>query len=240
MKFIWRTIKFLFSFFFLYTVFSVFVILFFRIIDPPVTAFINSKTDPLFGLFSFSDVNQKFVKIQNVSKYAALAVIASEDQKFFEHFGFDFEQIEKAMKENEMKKNLRKKRVRGASTVSMQVAKNMFLFPGKNIIRKGVEAYYTLLLELLWSKERIIEVYLNIAEMGNGIYGIEAASKIYYGKPSIKLNPVEAATIIAILPNPEKRDPRRPTSYLINRRDNILQQMNSIGGVEILKEDIDY
>lgn len=240
MKFIWRTIKFLFSFFLLYTAFSVFVILFFRIIDPPVTAFINSKTDPLFGLFSFPDVNQKSVKIQNVSKYAALAVIASEDQKFFEHFGFDFEQIEKAMKENEMKKNLKKKRVRGASTVSMQVAKNMFLFPGKNIIRKGVEAYYTLLLELLWSKERIIEVYLNVAEMGNGIYGIEAASKTYYGKPSIKLNSVEAATIIAILPNPEKRDPRKPTSYLINRRDNILQQMNSIGGVEILKEDIDY
>ncbi|MCX6167768.1 MAG: monofunctional biosynthetic peptidoglycan transglycosylase [Ignavibacteriales bacterium] len=240
MKFIWRTIKFLLSFFLLYTAFSVFVILFFRIIDPPVTAFINSKTEPLLGLFSFSDVNQKSVKIQNVSKYAALAVIASEDQKFFEHFGFDFEQIEKAMKENEMKKNLKKKRVRGASTVSMQVAKNMFLFSGKNLIRKGVEAYYTLLLELLWSKERIIEVYLNVAEMGNGIYGIEAASKTYYGKPSIKLNPSEAATIIAILPNPEKRDPRKPTSYLINRRDNILQQMNSIGGVEILKEDIDY
>ncbi len=240
MKFIWRTIKFLFSLFLIYTAFSVFVILFFRIIDPPVTAFINSKADSFLGLFSLSDVNQKSVKIQNVSKYAALAVIASEDQKFFEHFGFDFEQIEKAMKENEMKKNLKKKRVRGASTVSMQVAKNLFLFPGKNILRKGIEAYYTLMLELLWSKERIIEVYLNVAEMGNGIYGIEAASSAYYAKPSIKLNPVEAATIIAILPNPEKRDPRRPSSYLINRRDNILQQMNLIGGVGILKEDIDY
>jgi monofunctional glycosyltransferase len=240
MKYIWRVIKFLFSFILIYTAFSVFVILFFRFIDPPVTAFINSKTDPLLGLFSFSDVNQKSVKIQNVSKYAALAVIASEDQKFFEHFGFDFEQIEKAMKENEMKKNLKRKKVRGASTVSMQVAKNMFLFPGKTIIRKGVEAYYTLLLELLWSKQRIIEVYLNIAEMGNGIYGIEAASKTYYGKPSIKLNQVEAATIIAILPNPEKRDPRKPTAYLINRRDNILQQMNLIGGVEILKDEINY
>ena len=240
MKFIWRTIKFLFSLFLIYTAFSVFVILFFKIIDPPVTAFINSKADSFLGLFSLSDVNQKSVKIQNVSKYAALAVIASEDQKFFEHFGFDFEQIEKAMKENEMKKNLKKKRVRGASTVSMQVAKNLFLFPGKNILRKGIEAYYTLMLELLWSKERIIEVYLNVAEMGNGIYGIEAASSAYYAKPSIKLNPVEAATIIAILPNPEKRDPRRPSSYLINRRDNILQQMNLIGGVGILKEDIDY
>jgi len=224
----------------LYTAFSVFVILFFRFIDPPATAFINSKSNPLLGLISFSDVNQKSVPIQKVSKYAALAVVASEDQKFFEHFGFDLEQIEKAMKENDLKKNIRKKRVRGASTVSMQVAKNMFLSSGKNIIRKGIEAYYTLLLELLWSKERIIEVYLNIAEMGNGVYGIEAASQVYYKKPSSQLNASEAATIIAILPNPQKHDPRKPTSYLITRRDNILQQMSLIGGVEILQDYIDY
>lgn len=240
MKYIWRAIKFIGSLFLLYTAFSVFTILFFRFIDPPVTAFITSKSDPLLGLFSFSDVNQKSVSIQNVSKYAALAVIASEDQKFFEHFGFDFEQIEKAMKENERKKNLVRRKVRGASTVSMQLAKNLFLFPGKYIVRKGIEAYYTLLLELLWSKKRIIEVYLNIAEMGNGIYGIESASKTYYGRSAKKLSATEAATIIAILPNPVKRNPRKPSSYLINRRDNILQQMNLIGGVGILKEEIDY
>ncbi|NJD22566.1 MAG: monofunctional biosynthetic peptidoglycan transglycosylase [Melioribacter sp.] len=235
MKVFFKIVKFLFSLLALYTAFSIFVILFFRIIDPPVSAFINSKSDPFLGLVSFSDVRQKSVPIQNVSKYAALAVIASEDQKFFEHFGFDFNQIEKAMKENE-----HRKRIRGASTVSMQVAKNMFLWSGKNIIRKGFEAYYTLMLELLWSKERIIEVYLNIAEMGNEIYGIEAASKIYYGKPSIKLNPIESATIIAVLPNPTKRDPRRPSGYLIHRRDNILRQMNFIGGTDILKEYISY
>lgn len=240
MKYIWRAVKFIGSLFLLYTAFSVFTILFFRFIDPPVTAFITSKSDPLLGLFSFSDVNQKSVSIQNVSKYAALAVIASEDQKFFEHFGFDFEQIEKAMKENERKKNLVRRKVRGASTVSMQLAKNLFLFPGKYIVRKGIEAYYTLLLELLWSKKRIIEVYLNIAEMGNGIYGIESASKTYYGRSAKKLSATEAATIIAILPNPVKRNPRKPSSYLINRRDNILQQMNLIGGVGILKEEIDY
>jgi monofunctional glycosyltransferase len=240
MKVLWKIVKLFLSLFLIYTAISVFVILFFKIIDPPVTAFINSKSDPLLGLFTISDVNQKSMKVQNVSKYAALAVIASEDQKFFEHFGFDFEQIEKAMKENEMKRNVKKHRVRGASTVSMQVAKNMFLSPGKNLIRKGIEAYYTLLLELLWSKERIIEVYLNIAEMGNGIYGIEAASQVYYKKPAIKLNASEAATIIAVLPNPTKRDPRKPSGYLITRRDNILDQMNSIGGIEILKEDINY
>jgi len=230
-----RIIKFVTSLLLLYTAFSVGVILFFRIIDPPVTAFINSKSDPFFGLFSLSDVKQKSVSIQNVSKYVPLAAIASEDQLFFEHFGFDFEQIEKAMKENE-----HRKRIRGASTVSMQVAKNLFLWSGKNIFRKGFEVYYTLLLELLWSKKRIIEVYLNIAEMGKGIYGIETASKIYYGKSSIKLNSSEAATIIAVLPNPTKRDPRRPSGYLIHRRDNILQQMNQIGGINILKEYITY
>jgi len=178
---------------------------------------------------------QNAISVKNVSKYAALAVIASEDQKFFEHYGFDFEQIEKARKENE-----HRKRIRGASTVSMQVAKNMFLWPGKLIIRKAVEAYYTLLIETLWSKERIIEVYLNIAEMGQGIYGIEEASQIYYNKPSNRLNATEASTIIAVLPNPTKRDPRRPSQYLINRRDKIMVQMNLIGGVEILKEYIDY
>jgi monofunctional biosynthetic peptidoglycan transglycosylase len=240
MKIIWRAVKFLISLFLIYSAFSLFLILFFRFIDPPVSSFINSKSEPLIGLFSSGDVNQKSVKIQNVSKYAQLAVIASEDQKFFEHFGFDIEQIEKAMKENEMRKNLRKKRVRGASTVSMQLAKNLFLTPGKNLIRKGSEAYFTLLLELLWSKERIMEVYLNLAETGKGIYGIEAASEIYYRKHSANLSAAEAAAIIAILPNPEKRDPRRPSSYLLNRRDNILNQMNLIGGTGMLKEEIDY
>lgn len=230
-----KAIKFIATLFALYTAFSIFIILFFRIIDPPVSAFINSKADPFLGLIAFSDVIQKSVPIQNVSKYAPLAVIASEDQSFFEHFGFDFEQIEKAMKENK-----HRKRIRGASTVSMQVAKNMFLGSGKNIIRKGFEVYYTLMLELLWGKERIIEVYLNIAEMGAGIYGIESAANIYYEKPSIKLNPTEAATIIAVLPNPTKRNPRRPSRYLIHRRDNILLQMNLIGGVNILNEYISY
>lgn len=240
MKYIWHTVKFVGSLFLLYTAISIFLILFFRLIDPPVTAFINSKTDPLLGLFSSTDVNQKSLRIQNVSRYAPLAVIASEDQTFFDHFGFDFDQIEKAMKENEMKKNYRKKRVRGASTVSMQLAKNIFLSPGKNIIRKGIEAYFTLLLELLWSKERIMEVYLNVAEMGKGIYGIESASKTYYGKSSSKLSAAEAAAIIAILPNPTVRDPRKPSAYLKLRRDNILHQMDMIGGVGMLKEGIDY
>jgi monofunctional glycosyltransferase len=240
MKLVWRTLKFCLYLFLLYTAFSVFIILFFRFIDPPVTAYIYAKSDLLLGLFSPNDVYHMPIKIQHVSRYAPLAVIASEDQKFFDHFGFDFDQIEKAMKENEMKKNIKKKRIRGASTVSMQLARNLFLSPGKNIVRKGVEAYYTVLLELLWSKQRILETYLNDAEMGKGIYGIEAASHVYYSIPSLKLNALQAATIIAILPNPTERDPRKPSAYLIDRRDGILDQMNDIGGIGMLNQGIKY
>jgi monofunctional biosynthetic peptidoglycan transglycosylase len=235
MRKIFRIVKPVILFVGLYLGFSVFTIIFFKFINPPVTAFINSKSDSILSLFSVTDVRQKSVPIQTVSKNVALAAIASEDQTFFEHFGFDFQQIEKAMKENE-----HRKRIRGASTISMQVAKNLFLWSGKNILRKGFEAYYTLMIELLWSKERIMEVYLNNAEMGIGIYGIESASQIYYHKSSSNLTAAEAATIIAILPNPVKRDPRKPTTYLMNRRDNILRQMNLIGGTEVLKEYIDY
>lgn len=235
MKKIFGFLKFIASFILIYTAFVVFLFLFFRFVDPPATSFIYADSDAITGLFSWSDIKHKSVSIQNMSKYAPLAAIASEDQMFFEHFGFDFQQIEKAMKENK-----RRKRVRGASTISMQVAKNLFLWNTKLVIRKGFEAYYTLLMESLWSKERILEVYLNVAEMGKGIYGIETASQIYYKKKAIKLNASEAATIIAILPNPKKRNPKRPTGYLLNRKAHILEQMNLIGGVGILKEGISY
>jgi len=195
----------------------------------------HSESDSIFSLFIPNDIQYKPVPIQKVSKFAPLAAIASEDQLFFDHFGFDFEQIEKAMKENQ-----HRKRIRGASTISMQVAKNLFLFNSKIIIRKGFEAYYTLLIELLWSKERILETYLNIAEMGKDIYGIEAAARIYYKIPAQKLDANQSASIIACLPNPKKRDPRRATVYLTNRKSHILEQMNLIGGVSILKEKINY
>lgn len=195
----------------------------------------HSESDSIFSLFIPNDIQYNPVPIQKVSKFAPLAAIASEDQLFFDHFGFDFEQIEKALKENK-----HRKRIRGASTISMQVAKNLFLFNSKIIIRKGFEAYYTLLLELLWSKERILETYLNIAEMGKDIYGIEAAARVYYKIPAKKLNANQSASIIACLPNPKKRDPRRATVYLTNRKSHILEQMNLIGGVSILKEKINY
>ena len=235
MKMIFGAVKFCLSFSGIYTAFVIFLILFFRIIDPPVTAFIQMNADPLFGMLAPNYIKTRPVPIQKISKYLPLAAIASEDQMFFDHFGFDFEQIEKAMKENK-----HRKRIRGASTISMQLAKNLFLNNTKIIVRKGFEAYYTLLLELLWSKERIMEVYLNVAEMGNGIYGVEAASKIYFNKPALKLNASEAASIIAILPNPKVRNPKYPSGYLISRRNHILEQMNLIGGVDLLKDGISY
>ncbi len=218
----------------IFLLYNVFIIIFFRFIDPASTAFIYQNIEnPIGSLFSSADINYKPVSIENISIYLPLAVIASEDQKFFDHFGFDFEQIEKAMKENTFRK-----RKRGASTVSMQVAKNLFLWSERNLIRKGFEAYYTLLLELLWSKKRIIETYLNIAEMGKGIYGASSASNFHFKKSPYKLTIAESAAIAAILPNPKKRNPAKPSGYIISRRDDIIRQMNLIGGKNYLIQEL--
>lgn len=217
----------------IFALFNIFLILFFRFIDPASTAFIYLNIEnPILTLIE-NDIQYSPTGINEVSAYAPLAVIASEDQKFFDHFGFDFQQIEKAIKENTYRK-----RKRGASTITMQVAKNLFLMSERNLIRKGFEAYYTLLIELLWSKKRIIETYLNIAEMGQGIYGIRAASRKFYKKDPLKISQAEAATIAAVLPNPKKRNPARPSRYVIARRGEIIKQMNLIGGTAYIKSNI--
>jgi len=220
--------------FLVFTLWIIFLLIVFRFINPATSAFMYSSVkDSLSSLFSNEDIKYNPISIKKVSLYAPLAVVASEDQRFFEHFGFDFEQIEKAMRENE-----HRKRIRGASTITMQVAKNLFLFPSKIFFRKAVEAYYTVLIELFWSKKRIIEVYLNIAEMGDGIYGIKSASKIYFKKNPDKLTKSEAAAIASILPNPRKRNPLRPSSYLLYRRNKIMEQMDLIGGVNFIKNNL--
>lgn len=167
-----------------------------------------------------------WVSIDKISKHMPQAVVASEDQKFLDHFGFDIEAMEKAWEGNK-----KGKRIKGASTITQQAAKNVFLWPGRNFIRKGLEAYFTLLMEVLWSKERIMEVYLNVIEMGEGIYGIEAASQAYYKKPAGKLSRQEAAMIAAVLPNPRRWTPTRPTPYIYKRQSWILRQMNNINPV---------
>ena len=171
-----------------------------------------------------------WVNMERISPYAPLAVIASEDQKFFSHMGFDFEAMEKAWEHNQ-----HRRRVHGASTISQQLAKNLFLWPQRSFLRKGMEAYFTLLLEGLWPKRRILEVYLNIVEFGPGIFGIEAASQTYFHKPAARLNSREAAILAAILPSPLRSNPVRPSGYISQRAVHIQQQMQLMGGPPSLR-----
>ena len=174
-------------------------------------------------------MNRDHVRLNQISPTAKLAAMASEDQLFPDHAGFDWKSIEKSLQQNEKKK--KKVRGAGASTISQQVAKNVFLWQGSGIskyIRKIPEMYFTFMIELVWGKERILEVYLNEAEMGKGIFGIEAAAKKYFGKPARNLSRAEAAKIIACLPNP-KRYTVKPMSNWVNyRHQRIVRQMNNI------------
>lgn len=163
--------------------------------------------------------------LSEISPDLQLAVVCTEDQNFLKHHGFDFGAIQKAIKHNE-----KSKRKRGASTISQQTAKNVFLWPGRSWIRKGFEVYFTFLIESIWSKERIMEVYLNIAEMGNGIYGAEAASKAYFNTSAAKINKRQAATLAIVLPSPLKYNARYPSPYLNGRINWTLQQMRFWGG----------
>ena len=166
----------------------------------------------------------------DISKQMAIAVVAAEDQNFPFHFGFDFEQIEKAIEQSN-----RGRKLRGASTITQQVAKNLFLWEGRSFIRKGFEAYFTVLLELLWSKERILEVYLNIIETGDMIFGVGAASQIYFKKLPSKITRSQAALIAATIPNPKRFSARNPSGYIFRRQIWILGQMSSLGGTSYLK-----
>lgn len=169
--------------------------------------------------------------IENISTNLQLAVISSEDQNFLTHNGFDIKAIEKAYKNNK-----KGKKVKGASTISQQTAKNVFLWPGRNWFRKGLEVYFTFLIETFWSKERILEVYLNSIEMGDGIYGAEAASQYWFRKSASKLTKYEATSIAVILPNPKKYKANSRTKYIENRRQWVMRQMRNYGTFAIEKK----
>lgn len=169
-------------------------------------------------------LKRDYVHRDKISYNAKLAVIAEEDQLFPDHSGFDWKSIRKAMEYNEKKPN----RIRGGSTISQQVAKNVFLWQGKSFIRKGLEAYFTFMIELVWGKKRILEVYLNVIEMGKGIYGVEAASQTYFGKPASMLTRIEAATIASCLRNPKIYTIRPLSNGVANRRQWVLAQMNNL------------
>jgi len=172
-----------------------------------------------------------WTSLANISPHMRVAVIASEDQKFPYHWGFDFDQIQTAIDEADDGR-----RQRGASTISQQVAKNLFLWQGHNFLRKGIEAYFTLLIEWLWPKERILEVYLNIAEFGRGVYGVGAASQFYYHMPAARLNRYQAALFAAVLPSPRRFRIEAPSNYVLRRRDFIADQMEGLGGPSYLLE----
>lgn len=172
-------------------------------------------------------LQHRWVSIDKMSPDLPVAVMASEDGRFLEHHGFDFKAIEHAAKEN-MKKD--RKRKLGASTISQQTAKNVFLWPGRTWVRKGLEAYFTMLIELLWSKERIMEVYLNSIEMGEGIYGAEAVAEEHFGCSAAELTRSQCALAAATLPNPRKYNSADPSQYMKKRQRRILREMKYVKG----------
>lgn len=169
-------------------------------------------------------IHKDWVSLDQISPHMQKAVIASEDPKFLSHNGFDFEAIAKALDANK-----RRKVKMGASTITQQTAKNVFLYPSRTYIRKGLEAYFTVLIEAVWGKKRILEVYLNVIELGPGIYGTEAASQFYWKKPSEKLSLGEAQLFAAILPNPRRWNPKRPTNFVLRRRNFIRRNLVLLG-----------
>ena len=214
-----------------FVVLTVLPILVMRWVHPFSSAFMMSgKLNALATREAGYQTHYEWVDLEDISPHAALAVIASEDQQFPFHAGFDLKSIREAVREN-----AHRKRPRGASTISQQVAKNLFLWNGASYLRKGIEVWFTVLIEALWPKERILEVYLNIVEFGKGIYGAEAAAKRFFHKPAARLTSSEAAVLAAVLPNPIRMHADRPSVYVLERRDQILGQMRALGGASYLQ-----
>ncbi len=200
--------------------FSIFMVVAYKWVPVPFT--------PLMAIRYFENpeepLKHDWVPIEEISRHLQLAVIASEDQNFANHSGFDLEAIKKAMDDNRSGR-----KIRGASTISQQTAKNIFLWPGRTWLRKGLEAYFTFLIEMIWSKDRILEVYLNSIEMGKGVYGAQAASHHWFKTDASKLGPYEAAAIAAVLPNPREYRANPASSFIQGRKNWIVRQMRNYG-----------
>lgn len=223
-----KILKFLFKLVLYFVIFSLLAVFLFKWVPVPLT--------PLMIIRSVEQKQQEkkiilkhdWVSIEKISKNLQLAAICSEDQNFLSHNGFDLKAIEKAYENNK-----RGKRIKGASSITQQTAKNVFLWPERSWLRKGLETYFTFLIELFWSKERILEVYLNCIEMGNGIYGAEAAAKFWFKKPASQLTQYEASAIAAILPNPRKYKANPASEFIQARKNWIVNQMNLFGPFEL-------
>ncbi|MDI1256858.1 MAG: monofunctional biosynthetic peptidoglycan transglycosylase [Flavobacterium sp.] len=206
---------------------TIFIVIVFKWVPVPYT--------PLMAIRSMEsrpegkpyESHHDWVPIEKISKNMQRAVIASEDGNFLTHHGFDFNAIQKAMDNNE-----KGKKIKGGSTISQQTAKNVFLWQGRSYFRKGLEAYFTVLIELIWGKERIMEVYLNSIEMGDGVYGVEAASKYWYRKEAVNLTKREAAGIAAILPSPRRFKANNSSAYIERRKGRIVKHMGYVGKLD--------
>lgn len=224
-------LKALIKFLLLFIILSVIGVFLLRWINPVTSSImIQRQIESLFE-GNFRIINYSWVGYDDVSPELPIAIVAAEDQNFPNHFGFDIDQIEKALEQHK-----RGRRLRGASTITQQVAKNLFLWEGKSFIRKGIEAYFTVLIELLWSKKRILEVHLNIAEMGDMVFGASAASEVHFKKSPNKLSRSQAALLAASLPNPKRFSASRPSNYVLRRQAWIIRQVNSLGGKNYLKD----
>lgn len=217
MKKAWSIFK---NFFLLAVVLQFIYLILVKWIDPPIT--ITQTVSVITG----NGLKRDYISYEEMGPNIKLAVIAAEDQLFPDHDGFDVKAIKKAMKYNEK----HPAKTRGASTISQQTAKNVFLWQHGGYFRKGLEVYFTFMIEKLWSKERILENYLNVAEMGKGIFGVQAAAKAYFNKDAKNLTRAEAAMIAACLPNPKVYTVKPMCKYVANRYDNILRQMNNLDG----------
>ncbi|SHK56819.1 monofunctional biosynthetic peptidoglycan transglycosylase [Epilithonimonas mollis] len=211
----WKFIK---KLFLILVLANILFIIFGIFFNPPITF------TQLGGLIKYGKLQRDYIPYDEMGNNVKKAVIASEDQLFYSHNGFDYKQIEKAMKKNDKKGKV----VRGGSTISQQTAKNIFLWQGRSWIRKGLEAIYTFIIEKIWGKDIILERYLNSIEMGQGVFGVEAASNYYFNKPAKDMTKSEAAWIAAVLPNPKKYDPKNPSPYLRKKHNWIMRQMNNI------------
>lgn len=214
-----------------FAVLSLLPVLVFRFVPVPVSALMVQRRVESWSSDRPYASRHRWVPLEEIAPCLGVAVIAAEDQTFPDHFGFDWQAIEKAVQHNE-----KSRRKRGASTVSQQTAKNLFLWNARSWTRKGAEAWFTLLLEAGWSKKRILEVYLNIVEFGDGVYGAEAAARTYFGKPAKRLTPSEAALLAAVLPNPRKFRANAPSEYLRGRQAWILGQMRQLGGDQMMRD----
>jgi monofunctional glycosyltransferase len=219
-----RIVKWAFIFF---IVSSILAVIIFRFVNPPITLLMIKRGFERKAAGKTWKIEKQWEDFDDISDAMKRAAVAAEDQTFLENHGFDFAAIEKAIKKNEKSKKLI-----GGSTITQQTAKNVFLWPGRDIIRKGFEAWFTMLMDIFWSKKRIMEVYLNVIETGDGIYGVEAASQEYFHKPASRLNNQQAAAIAVIFPSPLKWSATRPTRFLRHRQYLIMKNMRRLGELE--------